>query len=349
MIPYTELSLTAQTAYSQLLDAALAADHMRSVADLSGSFAPKTVKGHKYWYFQYTEPSGKLRQIFVGPDNDAVKSLIARKSSPSALASLTGLARAALALGCAEVLPRHFRVIRRLAEYGFFRAGGMLVGTHAFLAFGNMLGVTWGDSSRTQDIDFAHAGKNVALALPADLEVQTHEAIRSLEMGFLPLSGLSTKAGATYLNPREPDFRLDFLTTLHRERDLPYEHPQLHVVLQPLKFMEYSLENVQQAVLFCAEGAVVVNVPDPVRYALHKLLVYGERRGSFAAKSNKDLVQAGCLLSLMKERRPWEVEEAWDDLIGRGRGWAARAKQALPALDKAFPSLQVEAWLKFPA
>lgn len=49
MVPYTELTLNAQTAYAQLLDAALAAGHLRSVADLPGSFAAKPVKGHKYW------------------------------------------------------------------------------------------------------------------------------------------------------------------------------------------------------------------------------------------------------------------------------------------------------------
>lgn len=348
MLPYSDLSLTAQTAYAQLLDAALASEHMRSVADLSGSFAPKAVKGHKYWYFQYTEPSGQLRQIFVGPDNAAVKSLIERKSQASAMAALTALARSAVALGCTDVLPRHLRVIRRLSEYGFFRAGGVLVGTHAFLAFGNMLGVAWSDASRTQDIDFAHAGKNLALALPADIEVHTHEAIQSLEMGFLPISGLSSKAGAAYLNPREPDFRLDFLTTLHRGGEEPYEHPQLHVMLQPLKFMEFSLENVQQAVVFGAEGAVVVNVPHPARYALHKLLVYGERSGSFAAKANKDIVQSGCLLSLMKSHRAWEVEEAWEDLISRGKGWVTRVKHGLRAVDKAFPSLTALDWLKLP-
>lgn len=65
---YTDLSNTTQTAYAQLVDAALSVEHLRSVADLSGSFAAKTVKGHKYWYYQYTEPSGKLRQVFVGPD-----------------------------------------------------------------------------------------------------------------------------------------------------------------------------------------------------------------------------------------------------------------------------------------
>lgn len=345
MLAYTELSLTAQTAYAQLLESAMSADITRSIADLPGSFAQKKVKGHTYWYFQYTEPSGKLRQIYIGPESEAVDKLMEKKAA-APQNRLAPLAGSAIALGCAELLPRHYRVIRRLSDYGFFHAGGVLIGTHAFLAFGNMLGVRWGDSSRTQDIDFAHAGKNVALALPSDIEVQTHAAIESLEMGFLPVSGLSGKAGASYLNPKEPDFRIDFLTTLHRGGDAQYEHPQLHVMLQPLKFMEFSLENVQQAVLFCAEGAVVVNVPHPARYALHKLLVYGERAGAFAAKSNKDLIQAGCLLSLLKERRPWEVEEAWEDLMSRGKGWVTRATQGLKACARAFPELALADWLK---
>ena len=342
---YKELISAAQTAYAQLADAALTTDHMRTVADLSGSFSSKTIKGHKYWYYQYSEPSGKLKQIFVGPDNEAVRSLIDLKGRPDATHNLAPLAGSAVALGCADVLPKHLRVIRRLSEYGFFRAGGVLIGTHAFLAYGNMLGVQWGDSSRTQDIDFAHAGKSVALALPSNIEVQTHEAIESLQMGFLPISGLTDKSGATYLAPRDPGFRLDFLTTLHRGGEEKYEHPKLHVTLQPLKFMEYSLVQVQQAVLFNTEGAVVVNVPHPARYALHKLIVYGERVGAFTSKSGKDLIQAASLLEYFKENRRWEVQEAYDDLISRGKGWISRFERGLAAIEKAHPQLAVREWL----
>ena len=346
MVSFVELSLTAQTAYAQLLETALTAEHVRSVADLPGSFASKTVRGAKYWYFQYTEPSGKLRQVFVGPDTSPVHALMARKAQPSAVVALGPLARSSAALGCAEILPRHLRVLQRLAEYGFFRAGGVLIGTHAFLAFANMLGVRWGDGSRTQDIDFAHAGKSLSLALPGNVQVQTHEAIKSLEMGFLPVSGLASKAGATYLNPREPDFKLDFVTTLHRKGMQPYEHPQLGVTLQPLKFMEFSLENVQQAVLFAGDRCVVANVPQPARYALHKLLIYGEREGSFATKSSKDLLQARLLLNYLKEHRASEVEEVWADLISRGPGWLRRARRGRAALDKLAPGLEIKNWLR---
>jgi hypothetical protein len=236
-------------------------------------------------------------------------------------------------------------VLQRLSEYGFFRAGGVLVGTHAFLSFANMLGVRWGDGSRTQDIDFAHAGKSLSIALPGDVQVQTHEAIKSLEMGFLPVSGLASRIGATYLNPRDPEFKLDFVTTLHRKGTQPYEHPQLGVTLQPLKFMEYSLENVQQSVLFAGDRCVVANVPQPARYALHKLLVFGEREGIFATKSSKDLIQVELLLTYLKEHRASEVEDAWNDLISRGAGWVRRARHGRSALDKLAPSLQVKSWL----
>jgi hypothetical protein len=111
--------------------------------------------------------------------------------------------------------------------------------------------------------------------------------------------------------------------------------------------MEFSLKQIQQAVLFNAEGAVIVNVPHPARYALHKLLVYGEREGTFAAKAGKDLMQAASLLTLFKERRAWEIEEAWTDLINRGPGWLSRIKRGINALDQSYPELTIKKWLTY--
>jgi hypothetical protein len=339
-LPYSDLSLSTQTAYAQLFEAALAADHMRSVSDLSGSFNAKTVKGRRYWYYQCTQPSGALTQHYVGPDSAPVRQLIERAKQPGLLERLEPLIRAAHALGCAVVVPRHEKVLRRLAEYGFFRAGGVLVGRHAFLAYGNMLGVRWGRPSVTQDIDFAHAGRSLSLALPNTLEVRTADAIESLGMGFLPITQLAGKAGATFLNPREPEFRLDFLTTRHRGGDKPFFHRQLNVALQPLPFMEFSLEHLEQAVVFSRENAVLVNVPEPARFALHKLIVYGERSASYRAKSKKDLSQAGSLLAFLWENRPTSVEEALKDLRGRGKGWNSRFTIGARALKAAHAEIE---------
>ncbi|MET0964741.1 MAG: GSU2403 family nucleotidyltransferase fold protein [Noviherbaspirillum sp.] len=45
----------------------------------------------------------------------------------------------------------------------------------------------------------------------------------------------------------------------------------------------------------------MVNLPAPERYAIHKLLVYGERPVSERAKSRKDLLQAASLASYFLE------------------------------------------------
>ena len=251
---FAPLSSSAQTSYAQLLDAVHGAELTRTVANLRGTFARKNVRGREYWYFQYTKTSGKVRQVYVGPKSERVQALIDTHAAGGALHALEALARSSAALGNAPVLARHFKVVQRLADYGFFRAGGVLVGTHAFLTFGNMLGVHCYDGQRTQDVDFAHAGKQLAIALPKDVEIDTHAAIDSLQMGLLPIQHLDGTTGATYLDPRDPEFRLDFLTPLHRGGNALFRHPQLGIKLQPLKFMEYLLQDVQQAALFTAAG-----------------------------------------------------------------------------------------------
>ena len=119
--------------------------------------------------------------IYVGPDNETVRALVEKFRGQRNTKALTPQALAAIHLGCTANAPKHFRVIKRLSEYGLFRADTVLVGTHAFLAYGNMLGVRWHDAVTTLDVDLAHAGSNVSVALPADIEVNVHGALQSLE------------------------------------------------------------------------------------------------------------------------------------------------------------------------
>lgn len=101
----------------------------------------------------------------------------------------------------------------------------------------------------------------------------------------------------------------------------------------------------QQAVLVAGDQTALVNVPHPARFALRKLIVYGERASAFAAKSNKDLAQAGMLLDRLGETRRWEVEQAWADLRLRGKGWKKRALRGRDALARQQPGLGLKAWL----
>jgi hypothetical protein len=65
----------------------------------------------------------------------------------------------------------------------------------------------------------------------------------------------------------------------------------------------------------------------------------------FAQKAKKDLLQAVALLAFPREPRPWEVDEAWTDLIGCGRGWPMRTRQRAKALAAVAPELQAPIWL----
>ena len=64
---YRELSVSAQTAYAELLEQARTLA-LESLASLTGSFQRRTIKGHEYVYFGYRDPiGGAQRRVYVGP------------------------------------------------------------------------------------------------------------------------------------------------------------------------------------------------------------------------------------------------------------------------------------------
>ena len=112
--------------------------------------------------------------------------------------------------------------------------------------------------------------------------------------------------------------------------------------LQPLPFLEFILEDVHQAAVLSAVGATLVNVPDPARFALHKLLVFAERRRHDPSKALKDLRQAAALLEVLARFREDDVVSLWHGgLRSRGPGWVRRADAGLKALAPLLPGLPV--------
>lgn len=84
-----------------------------------------------------------------------------------------------------------------------------------------------------------------------------------------------------------------------------------------------------------------VNLPDPARYALHKVLIAGEREGAFRVKTRKDLAQAAHLLAVLSQWRPESLTEALDDLLSRGPGWQSRFQRgAQPLKLEGWPRLE---------
>ena len=337
---YANLSTSAQASFAEVFDQLLTAS-IRSVADLNGSFAKKNVSGRQYWYFQYRDINQQVKQIYLGPNNDRIARLMEAKSHPNERSlSIGRQVRAALALGNTGMVRNQFRIIKRMEEYGYFKAGGVLIGTHAYACYGNMLGVRWASSDQTQDVDFAYSGRSIALAMPTNVQANIHDAITSLEMGFLPASKANGLVGGSYVNPDQPDFRLDFITTTGRDQADLINFPTLNVAMIPLQFMEYSLEDIRQVPLLSDEGAVLVSVPSPARYAMHKLIVAGLRDGAYRTKATKDLRQSASLISFLAKYQPDELMDAWTDLNQRGKGWRARFEKGEGMLLNEFPEIK---------
>jgi hypothetical protein len=335
---YSNLSTAAQTAYASLSSASRLED-VRSVAALPGSFSKKIVKGKEYWYYQTPDLMGKQMQIFLGSASEELTSLIEEhRQGDDHQIHLRQLTRQAIAAGCPYIVPAHAKIIERLGDAGFFKAGGILVGTHVYMAYQNYLGVRWQSAAQTLDLDFAHAGRNVSVAIPSDVTMDMGSEIEALQMGFIPVKSLTT-----YVKSDEKDLQIDFVTCMHRGGDTPVLIKALNVVMQPLKFMEFSMAAPIQVTLLAQRGPITVNAPPPEKYALHKLLVYGERSQAMRLKASKDLDQAASLIEFLTTNDRNLLEQTWCELLANGPGWRRRALEGLEALNARHPSIDTSA------
>ena len=141
----------------------------------------------------------------------------------------------------------------------------------------------------------------------------------------------------------EQDLQIDFVTCRHRGGDTPVLIKALKAIMQPLKFMEFSMEAPIQVTLLAQRGPITVNAPPPEKYALHKLLVHCERPQAMRVKASKDLAQAASLIDYLGRNDAELLRETWGGLLKRGPGWRSRAMEGLKALLLRYPGVDTAA------
>ncbi len=337
--------LEVQTIYAELLEQLAAYEASRAIGHAPGSFVTKTIKGREYYYFQHMGPGGTKRQTYLGRRDESLDNLAERFAEGRAnvaddLHSIERLA-ALLRVGGAMLtdVPSS-RVLRTLADAGVFHSGGVLVGTHAFVVLGNLLGVRWDSSLRTHDVDIA-VDRSLDIAVPG-VAVDVPSALESLEMGFLPVPGLEPDTPTTSFKVRGQSLRVDILTPSTGSHSQPVSLPRFATSAQPIRFLDYLIESSVPAAVVNG-GVVAVNVPDPARFALHKLIVAEERPVAMSAKRAKDLSQSAQLLEVLLQDRPGDLGLAWEAIVAQGESWTRRVKRSLPELDR--HSADVARWV----
>ncbi|HEY0710381.1 MAG TPA: GSU2403 family nucleotidyltransferase fold protein [Polyangia bacterium] len=348
---FTRVPLETQTLYAELLEQLLGEAAARSLGHLRGSFVSKTINGEVYLYFQASAPGGRTRQFYVGKKTPALDKMVARFSRERVRVAPDRLRAQRLAAqlrigGLNQTDSSSARVIRALAESGVFEAGGVLVGTHAFVLLGNLLGVRWsaGGALRTQDVDVAQRRPrggvvevDLDVAVP-DAEVDVPSVLARLKMGFVPVPPLDAKHPSTSFKVRGQSLRVDLLCPGESADAPPVFLSRFGAAAQPLPFLEYLLEMPEHAVAVGTDASLV-RLPAPARLAFHKLLVAPLRAAAFATKAEKDLGQAADLLEVLLEDRPGDLPLAWRSLCDRGRRWQRAGERGLQGLKRRRPAL----------
>lgn len=153
---------------------------------------------------------------------------------------------------------------------------------------------------------------------------------------FFAVPALDPRQPSTSFSVRGRDLRVDLLTPGRSGETAPVRLPHLQAAAQPLPFLGFLLADTQAAVVLEGSG-VLVNVPDPASYVLHKLWLSAQRPTAFQAKARKDLRQASQLLEVLHADRPADLRRAWRHLEPR------RRKHVLAAAERLEP--EARGWL----
>lgn len=265
------------------------------------------------------------------------------------------MVRSLMAAGLPRPLPLVGDVVDALGRAGLFRLRGVLIGTAAFQGYGGYLGVRLpGAAVMTADADFAQF-HSIAISIEDSIPPVT-ETLREIDPTFEEISELDPQAPPTRFRNRQR-FEVEFLTP-NRGADEYQSRPVAMPALGgagalPLRYLDFLIREPVRSVLLHKAG-VLVTIPAPQRYAVHKLIVAVKRRddGNGRQKARKDIIQAAFLIAaLHEERRSGDVGEAFLEAWDRGPKWrealaAGRARltsEAQALLDEAV-SVACELW-----
>lgn len=179
-------------------------------------------------------------------------------------------------------------------------------------------GIRYIPAIRTRDVDFLVP---VPLRIKKKVdEVDVEELLR--DEGFV----VTFSGSSGYMKLMHPELIVEFLVPEKgKGSDRPYSLPQLSMNAQPLRFLDYLIQN---TIRIDAEG-LKINVPHPAAFALHKLIISSRRTKE--EKLVKDIKEAlAVLTALVRKGDTGEIRSMFDRLPA---GWRKRVLDVLTETD----------------
>jgi hypothetical protein len=332
MPAFKPLPPTLLTLYADLLQQA-------EEAGFAGSVRGQIVKGRRYLKAN-VGVGERRRTIHLGAADDAeaqqraadIRGDMQRAKSRRQIVGL--LRRAGFPAPAAEF----GRVLDALANADLFRRGVVLVGTSAFQCYSALTGFLLPAASMTtQDLDIATAslaiapggGPEISGALSKDGDHRSLEDIlRRADASFRPLPSLSKLAPPSRFRAGS-GFVVEIVVPSRRRSDpdaVPL--PGLGAAGAPVQHLSWLIRESDRAVALHGAG-VPVRVPQPARFAAHKLIL-AQKRGAESIKRQKDLAQAAALIAALEQSEPHAFPDAAQDAANQGkRGWRVPMERSL--------------------
>lgn len=322
----TPLSSIATSAYTDLVR--LLKDE--AMSGVEGTPTLKQRGGKAYWYAARRVGSA-MRFFYIGEDSDDIRGRIERieklrATAKERQAERSRLVRLLRAEGMVPTDRATGSILSAMAEAGTFRLGGTIVGTNAFRLYEGELGIRLplGGVANTGDIDIAQFGK-LSLALEDQVEPGLAETFSTLK--FDPLPGPAP--GQTWRWAQGGSGQLvEFLTPAFGEESIR-NLPALGVSAQALNYLNFLIaEPIPAAAIY--RSGVLVQVPRPERFAIHKLIIADRRRdGAGSLKASKDREQAAFLIEALAEDRLDDLSEAYTTAMEVGPRWREHIANSL--------------------
>lgn len=322
-------SRTGQVAYQELLRLHLE----EAAAEIQGSIEQRQRNGRIYLYDKFRIGTERVsRYIGEGTPKMLARVAAAEKLKLGAAErrqSMTRLARTLRAEGFMAADRDTGSLLLAFSRAGVFRLGGTLVGTGAYGLYQGELGVHFNSDelAQTGDIDFA-SFERLAVALDDRVTEPTADILAALK--FDPVPSLDGKHVWKW-RQTNGEGMVEFLTPAFGDESLK-SLPTLGVSAQGLNYLNYLIADPIPAIALYRSG-VLIQIPRPERFAIHKLIVADRRRATGAQlKARKDRGQASFLISVLVQDRPDDLAEAYEDALSRGPRWRERITASLDVM-----------------
>ncbi len=330
-------SRAAQVAYQDLLR--LHRDDR--AADLIGSVEARTRNGRTYLYDRFRIGT-EMKARYLGEDTPELRARLDRAAALKAEGdtrrkAMARLARMLRAEGFITTDRDTGSLLGAFARAGLFRLGGTMIGTGAYALYQGELGVRFDtdELAQTGDIDFA-SFERLSVALDDRVDAAPNDILSALK--FDPVPGV-TDTQVWRWRQSHGTAMVEFLTPAFGDETVK-ALPALGVSAQALNYLNYLIADPIHAVALYRSG-ILVQVPRPEKYAIHKLIVADRRRdGPDQFKARKDRAQAAFLIDVLAQDRPEDLADAYTDALERGPRWRQRIDATLTRMPETAQKLK---------